>query len=102
MSNYSIDIEVPPAPGPAPSGLLKVKGTEIVGEDGKPVILKGAGLGGHLNMENCKQPWLLWNHTAYLTLREQLCVLPIHEAYIIKNKYRNNMDCFSDHRIPWS
>lgn len=46
-------IKVPPAPAPAPTGVLRVKGTDIVDKDGKPVILKGAGLGGHLNMENC-------------------------------------------------
>ncbi|KAG9043304.1 hypothetical protein FS837_009767 [Tulasnella sp. UAMH 9824] len=45
-------INVPPASAPAPSGILKVSGKELVGEDGKPVILRGAGLGGHLNMEN--------------------------------------------------
>lgn len=46
-------IHVPPPSPPAPSGILKVQGTNIVDKDGKPVILKGAGLGGHLNMENC-------------------------------------------------
>lgn len=46
-------IHVPPASAPAPTGVLKVQGTSLVGQDGKPVILKGAGLGGHLNMENC-------------------------------------------------
>lgn len=45
-------ITVPPASAPAPSGILKVSGKELIGEDGKPVILRGAGLGGHLNMEN--------------------------------------------------
>jgi hypothetical protein len=28
------------------SGFLKVKGTEVVGENGEPIILRGAGLGG--------------------------------------------------------
>ncbi|KAF4565599.1 Endo-1,4-beta-xylanase 5 [Pleurotus pulmonarius] len=32
--------------------LLKVSGTKIVDEDGKEVILRGAGLGGWMNMEN--------------------------------------------------
>ncbi|KAG8913346.1 hypothetical protein FRC01_004591 [Tulasnella sp. 417] len=45
-------INVPPASAPAPSGILKVSGKELIGQDGKPVILRGAGLGGHLNMEN--------------------------------------------------
>lgn len=45
-------IKVPAAPAPAPTGILKVKGTDIVDKDGNPIILKGAGLGGHLNMEN--------------------------------------------------
>ncbi|KAJ7643872.1 glycoside hydrolase [Roridomyces roridus] len=31
---------------------LKVSGTKIVDEDGKEVILRGAGLGGWMNMEN--------------------------------------------------
>ncbi|KAG8986119.1 hypothetical protein FRB90_004206 [Tulasnella sp. 427] len=45
-------IPVPPSSAPAPSGILRVSGDQIVGADGKPVILRGAGLGGHLNMEN--------------------------------------------------
>src|SRR5450756_347364 len=32
--------------------ILKVNGTDIVDGNGHKVILKGAGLGGHLNMEN--------------------------------------------------
>lgn len=32
--------------------ILKVSGTDIVDGNGRKVILKGAGLGGHLNMEN--------------------------------------------------
>ncbi|KAF8648883.1 hypothetical protein AX16_006158 [Volvariella volvacea WC 439] len=32
--------------------LLKVSGTKIVDEDGKEVVLRGAGLGGWMNMEN--------------------------------------------------
>lgn len=34
------------------TGILKVKGTEVVDENGNAVILRGAGLGGWLNMEN--------------------------------------------------
>ncbi|EMC96562.1 glycoside hydrolase family 5 protein [Baudoinia panamericana UAMH 10762] len=34
------------------TGILKVQGDRVVGNDGKPVILRGAGLGGWLNMEN--------------------------------------------------
>lgn len=45
-------IHIPPPSTPAPTGILKVQGRDIVGQDGQPVILKGAGLGGHLNMEN--------------------------------------------------
>lgn len=52
MSNLTIS--VPQAPGPAPSGILAVHGTDIVDVHGEKVVLKGAGLGGHLNMENCK------------------------------------------------
>jgi len=48
----SRDIKVPAAPAPSPLGVLKIDGTKIVGADGKPVLLRGAGLGGHLNMEN--------------------------------------------------
>ncbi|ANB12240.1 hypothetical protein AWJ20_489 [Sugiyamaella lignohabitans] len=33
-------------------GFLKVKGTKIVDQNDKPVVLKGAANGGHLNMEN--------------------------------------------------
>lgn len=33
-------------------GFLKVQGTKIVDQDGKPVVLKGTATGGHLNMEN--------------------------------------------------
>ncbi|KAG8699557.1 hypothetical protein FRC09_006550 [Ceratobasidium sp. 395] len=47
-----LPIHVPPAPAPSPLGVLKLRGTEIVGSDGKPVLLRGAGIGGHLNMEN--------------------------------------------------
>jgi hypothetical protein len=47
-------IKVPPAPAPSPLGVLKINGSKIVGKDGKTVLLRGAGLGGHLNMENCK------------------------------------------------
>ncbi|OMP82365.1 Endoglucanase C [Diplodia seriata] len=34
------------------TGILKVDGENVVGNDGKPVILRGAGLGGWMNMEN--------------------------------------------------
>jgi aryl-phospho-beta-D-glucosidase BglC (GH1 family) len=34
------------------TGILRVSGTQIVGDDGTPVILRGAGLGGWMNMEN--------------------------------------------------
>lgn len=34
------------------SGFLKVKGTKIVDQNDTPVVLKGAAVGGHLNMEN--------------------------------------------------
>lgn len=34
------------------TGFLKVKGTKIVDGNDKPIVLKGCGLGGHLNMEN--------------------------------------------------
>ena len=34
------------------TGILRTQGTEVVGEDGKPVILRGAALGGWMNMEN--------------------------------------------------
>jgi hypothetical protein len=34
------------------TGILKVKDTNVVDENGKRVILRGAGLGGWLNMEN--------------------------------------------------
>jgi hypothetical protein len=47
-------INVPAAPAPSPLGVLKLEGSKIVGSDGKPVLLRGAGLGGHLNMENCE------------------------------------------------
>lgn len=36
----------------SPCTMLRVKGTQIVDAADKPIILKGAGLGGHLNMEN--------------------------------------------------
>lgn len=42
---YSYTVKVPPASLPAPSGVLKVSGNQIVGENGEPVILRGAGLG---------------------------------------------------------
>ncbi|KAG8905450.1 hypothetical protein FRC01_008349, partial [Tulasnella sp. 417] len=45
-------ILIPPPSPPASTGILRVSGNQIVGQDGKPVILRGAGLGGHLNMEN--------------------------------------------------
>ena len=35
-----------------PCSMLRVSGTKIVDADGKQVVLKGAGLGGMLNMEN--------------------------------------------------
>jgi hypothetical protein len=35
-----------------PCAMLRVSGTKIVDNTGKPVVLKGAGLGGMLNMEN--------------------------------------------------
>ncbi|KAF8332676.1 glucan 1,3-beta-glucosidase [Cantharellus anzutake] len=50
MSN--LKIFVPPAPNAAVSGILGTRGMEIVDVHGNKVVLKGAGLGGHLNMEN--------------------------------------------------
>ncbi|KAF7196820.1 Beta-xylosidase [Pseudocercospora fuligena] len=34
------------------TGILKVQGDKVVDGDGKPIILRGAGLGGWMNMEN--------------------------------------------------
>ncbi|RMY47932.1 hypothetical protein D0863_15517 [Hortaea werneckii] len=34
------------------TGVLKTRGDKVVGTDGKPVILRGAALGGWMNMEN--------------------------------------------------
>ena len=31
---------------------LKISGTKIVDQDGKEIVLRGAGLGGWMNMEN--------------------------------------------------
>ena len=36
----------------APDPLLKVSGTRLETRDGTPVRLRGAGLGGWMNMEN--------------------------------------------------
>ncbi|KAG9078288.1 hypothetical protein FS749_009731 [Ceratobasidium sp. UAMH 11750] len=59
------DIKIPPAPAPSPLGVLRLQGSQIIGSDGKPVLLRGAGLGGHLNMENCE--YLLTEATCRLT-----------------------------------
>ena len=32
------------------TGILKVEGDKVVGNDGKPVILRGAALGGWMNV----------------------------------------------------
>ncbi|KAK4631753.1 Beta-xylosidase [Fulvia fulva] len=34
------------------TGILKVQGDQVVGNDSKPVVLRGAALGGWMNMEN--------------------------------------------------
>ncbi len=34
------------------NGILKVVGEQVVDDKGNPVILRGAGLGGWMNMEN--------------------------------------------------
>ncbi|KAF2200682.1 glycoside hydrolase [Delitschia confertaspora ATCC 74209] len=34
------------------SGFLRVEGEFVVGEDGRPVVLRGAAIGGWMNMEN--------------------------------------------------
>lgn len=36
------------------TGILKVQGDKVVGNDGKAVVLRGAGLGGWMNMENVR------------------------------------------------
>lgn len=33
------------------NGILKVEGDKVIGNDGKPVLLRGAALGGWMNME---------------------------------------------------
>jgi hypothetical protein len=48
-----LPIQIPEAPAQPATGILKVKGNQIVGNDGKEIFLKGAGIGGQLNMENC-------------------------------------------------
>lgn len=45
MSRTHLKIKVPLASTPPTSGILKVSGRKIVGQDGKLVILRGAGLG---------------------------------------------------------
>lgn len=52
-SNARAPVPVRPAPPAPSSGILHVHGTSIIDQAGMPVILKGAGLGGYLNMENC-------------------------------------------------
>ncbi|KAF3917373.1 Endoglucanase [Orbilia brochopaga] len=37
---------------PSESGILRVQGTDIVDQNGKIVLLRGAGIGGWMNMEN--------------------------------------------------
>lgn len=34
------------------TGIPKVQGNKVVGNDGEPVILRGAALAGWMNMEN--------------------------------------------------
>ncbi|EJU04713.1 cellulase [Dacryopinax primogenitus] len=48
----SVNINVPPSPAPSETGVLRLKGSAIVDANGHEVLLKGAGLGGWLNMEN--------------------------------------------------
>ncbi|KAK1996511.1 glucan 1,3-beta-glucosidase [Colletotrichum falcatum] len=43
---------MPTQPSNPPLTMLRVRGTKIVDEDGKEILLKGAGIGGMLNMEN--------------------------------------------------
>ncbi|CDZ97041.1 endoglucanase family 5 glycoside hydrolase [Phaffia rhodozyma] len=45
-------VQVPPPSAPYDGGILRCKGNQIVNEKGEEVILKGAGLGGWMNMEN--------------------------------------------------
>ncbi|EJT96664.1 glycoside hydrolase [Dacryopinax primogenitus] len=45
-------IPIPPAPAPAPTGILKLEGEKIVDKNGHSVILRGAAIGGWMNMEN--------------------------------------------------
>ncbi|WP_413804649.1 glycoside hydrolase family 5 protein [Streptomyces sp. OE57] len=40
------------SPRPSPNPLLRVSGTRLETQDGTPVRLRGAGLGGWMNMEN--------------------------------------------------
>ncbi|KAH8705934.1 glycoside hydrolase superfamily [Talaromyces proteolyticus] len=49
------------------TGILKVQGDKVVGSDRQPVILRGAGLGGWLNMENLITGYLAheYQHRAY-------------------------------------
>ncbi|MGO4750955.1 glycoside hydrolase family 5 protein [Streptomyces sp. 2MCAF27] len=42
----------PRSPGTIPNPLLKISGTVLTTHDGTPVRLRGAGLGGWMNMEN--------------------------------------------------
>jgi hypothetical protein len=34
------------------TGMLRIQGDKVVDENGKVVVLRGAGLGGWMNMEN--------------------------------------------------
>jgi hypothetical protein len=47
-----LPISIPAAPPQPASGILKVKGNQIVDQNDNEVFLRGAGIGGHLNMEN--------------------------------------------------
>ncbi|KDQ15962.1 glycoside hydrolase family 5 protein [Botryobasidium botryosum FD-172 SS1] len=47
-----LSIHVPQPPPPAASGVLRVRGNKIVDKNDQEIILKGAAIGGHLNMEN--------------------------------------------------
>ncbi|KAI3528269.1 glucan 1,3-beta-glucosidase [Colletotrichum filicis] len=55
-----------------PLTMLRVKGTKIVDENDNEVILKGAGLGGMLNMENFITGYAGHEHEHRVALEEVL------------------------------
>lgn len=65
------------------NGILKVQGDRVVDSNGKAVVLRGAGLGGWMNMENVRIPRTTGSHFQFIDYHSSLQATLVKRVNIV-------------------